>query len=341
MFTSEMCESEIVNAVRGLFQSHIPESNAWAEPNQMSVTAQVFGGLAFSALSEARNGIDNRIMIGTASGDYLDALAAKPPYNTSRLPATFATGCVSVCFVGVASLSAGDALTRSDGAAYSVCCDVTLDADGCGDVEVKADVSGPDGNAVFGYPFTDVRGTATVCKSGIGGGNDVECDDDLKDRLYSLQPGCAFGSLSSVEACALGIQGIRYAKACEEIGGATLYIGTKDGPVPTQVEIDTVQAVFDDPCKKLIGTCVKVRGVTSCELQVVISDPCPSSVSATAAGAYLSEWVSTLPAGKAVSARQVELALLSQFSGVDWNVLNGPFTIAKNCAYISATVEFS
>lgn len=340
MFTSEMCESEIVAAVRGLFRSHIPESNAWAEPNHLSVTAKVFGGLAFSALSEARNGIDQRVMIATASGAYLDAIAARPPYNTTRLPATQATGCVDVCFAGVTTILAGDALTREDGATYTACCDVTLDADGCGEIEVKADVAGPDGNALFGFPFTDSRGTATVCKSGIGGGHDVECDDGLRDRLYSLQPGCQFGSIASIEACALGVQGIGYAKACEGLGGITVYVGTKDGPVPTQVQIDEVQAVFDDPCKKLVGICVKVRGIVACELRVQIADPCPASVSAADVQAYLTEWAATLPAGQGVTARQVELALLKQYAAVDWQVQNGPFPAMTNCAFTTATVEF-
>ena len=340
MFTTEMCESEIVNAVQGLFRSCIPESNAWAEPNHLSVTAKVFGGLAFSALSEARNGIDSRIIIQTASGSNLDAIAARPPYNTTRLPATFATGCVDVCFANVLSLAAGDALTREDGATYTVCCDVTLDADGCGEVEVKADVAGPDGNAAFGYPFNDARGTATVCKSGIGAGHDVECDDDLKDRLFSLQPGCQFGSIKSIEACALGVQGIQYAKACEGLGGINLYVGTKTGPIPTQVEIEEVQAVFDDPCKKLIGTCVTVRGISACELRVELTDPCPASVSAVDVSAYLSEWVLTLPAGTPVSSRDVERALVNEYRGIDWRVQNGPFDLSSGCAFTTALAFF-
>lgn len=340
MFNSEMCEREIVNAVRNLFRAHIPESNAWAEPNHLSIVSKVFGGLAFSALQEARNGIDTRVLIDSVTGSYLDEIAARPPFSTTRLPAGFAEGCVDVCFPGVASLAIGDTLTREDGQTYSVTCDVTLDAEGCGQVKVRADSDGPSGNAVFGTPFEDPRGDAAVCKDGISGGNEIECDDDLRDRLYSYQRECQFGSIASIEMRALGITGIRYAKACDGMGGTSLYVGTKTGPVPTPSEIADVQAVFDDPCEKSPGVCVTVRGVVECPVDVVIQDNCPAGISAVDIKDYLDIWAADLGAGVGFTQHDIESALSAQYPGEKWVVVSGGFDAAINCVVTIGSVSF-
>lgn len=338
MFSSEYSEREVANAVRGLFRANIPESNAWAQPSQLSVFASVFGALAHSALTEARNGIDQRVMVDTAAGDYLDAIAARPPYNTTRLPATKATGCIDVTFAGVASVITGETFTSISGQSYIALADVDLDANGSGQVKVEAVQSGSVGNAVYGTPINDARGDAAVCLTGIGAGHDVECDDDLRDRLYSYQPGCQFGSLRSIEICALGVQGVKYAKACEGLGGIVVYVGTKTGPVPTQVDIDEVQAVFDDPCKKLAGICVKVLGIKACPLELVISEAC-RGVSIAEMTDYLTLWIAenAVP-GLDLTAYEVERILGRNWPAVDWVVLNGPFSTGVNCVFTSATV---
>lgn len=317
MFTTEMSEREVVNAVRNTFKAFIPESNAWAEPNHMSVSAQVFGGLAFSALCEARGGVDARVMIDTAEGAYLDAIAARPPYNTTRLPASKASGDLDVTFPGVAVVLTGEVFTRDDGQEYTVLCDATLDADGVGVVKVEAVEAGVAGNAVYGYPFVDARGDVSVSLMGLNGGSAIECDDALKDRLYALQPFTQFGSVKSLEQYAVGLPGVASAKGCRDIGGVDLYFTSDNGPIPTAGEVAAVQAAFDDPCRKMIGLCTRVRAATALTINVTITDPCPAGVSDADMSAALTAWLdANAMLGQGFAGGDIKDALQEAFPGL-------------------------
>ena len=59
-----------------------------AKPNFFDVSSTVVGGIAWSAVNEARNGVDTRMNPQTAVGEYLDIIAATPPLNLTRLTAT-------------------------------------------------------------------------------------------------------------------------------------------------------------------------------------------------------------------------------------------------------------
>lgn len=341
MFSSDISAADAVNAVRGVFRAHIPESNAWAEPNLMSVISQTLGALAVSALREARNGIDARVMPDTAEGVYLDALAARPPFNTFRQSAQKATGCIDVAFPGVVTVLTGEVFARSDGEAFVALCDATLALDGTGEIKVEAVNAGTDGNSVFGYPFTDPRGTAAACADGIGGGSEVESDDDLRNRLYSLIPDCNFGSLGSIERLALAAPRVRSAIACEDAGTITVYVATSDPSIPTQIDVDTAQAIFDDPCRAIIGTPVTVSGVTGCEMNVIIRDPCPSGVSSAEIEAYLDQWIDDNDThGITLTPEQVNNLLAIGFPNANLRSTYVDVVSPKNCVFIRSQVRF-
>lgn len=272
MLNSGMTEAEVIDRVRQTFRAHLPESNAWVEPSNLSVTATVFGGIAWSLMQEARNGIDARAMPETATGEYLDAIASRPPYNTLRRAETYAEGWVEVSFLDVNSIAVGDSFTRSDGVKYTVICAATLTA-GVGMVKVRANVAGTTGNAVSGMPLEDTRGTVT--SRGIVGGYGAETDDELRDRLYRLYPGPVFGSLSSVEGLVANVHGVGQAVACpSDCGPVTVYAAMQGNAIPSAADIAWIEGAFANPCSLPAFVCVTILPAIAKTLIVRLSEAC-------------------------------------------------------------------
>lgn len=75
---------EAVQYSLDLMAGHIPEFSSWSSRSFARISAIVTGALFWTALKEARDGID-RYTIWGASGEDLDRVASLPPYGIERL----------------------------------------------------------------------------------------------------------------------------------------------------------------------------------------------------------------------------------------------------------------
>lgn len=270
MLNTDMTEAQTIARARELFRAHIPESNAWLEPSNMSVVATVLGGLGWTIMQEARNGIEARVMPDTAIGAHLDAIAARPPFNLLRRGATKATGVVSVAFTVSQSIAVGDSFTRSDGIKYLAQCSFTGTT---GQIAVIAQSPGTAGNAISGMPFTDSRGTVTSL--GIVGGYGAESDEELRDRIYRSVPGAYFGSVGSIEALVANVHGVSKVRACAmDCGPVVLFVALQGNAIPTATDIQWIEGAFADPCAMPAHTCVNIRPAIAKTLIVRVAEAC-------------------------------------------------------------------
>lgn len=321
MLNPSQSASEVVDVVRNAFRAHLPESNAWIEPSNLSIVSTVLGGIAWTLMQEAAAGIDARLMPDTAVGEYLDAIAARPPYNTLRRGATYAEGWVSVSFAGVATIAVGDTFKRSDGVKYTAICAATL-TNGAGNVKVRASVTGTGGNAANGMPLEDTRGT--VASLGIVGGYGAETDDELRDRLYRLFPGPVFGSPLSIQNLVANVHGVGQARAVtcgDGCGRQTVYVAMQGNTIPTDAELQWVNESFADPCSLPAFVCVDLLPAVGKVLRVRLSDDCGAD-----AMPALNAMIARAQIGQAFTIADVTLALAaSGYTGQVLEVQGNPY----------------
>jgi uncharacterized phage protein gp47/JayE len=302
-----MTEVQAIARARELFLAHIPESNAWLEPSHLSIVATVIGGMGWSILQEARNGLEARAMPDTAQGEYLDAIAARPPFNTLRRAATNAQGALSVAFTASQSIAVGDIFTRSDGVKYEVQCAFTGTT---GQIRVKAVDAGTIGNAAAGMPFNDTRGA--VASTGIVGGYGVETDAELRDRMYRVAQAGYFGSVGSIEALVASVHGVGKATACGgDCGRVTVYAVMQGDAIPTAADLQWIEGAFANPCAMPAHVCVDILPAIAKTLVVTVSEACGVDVAAVLRAKLLPG----LAIGQTVTAADVVAVLAS--SGVN------------------------
>ena len=249
-FSTATTPEEFIEAARATFRAYVPESDAWAEPNFFSINATVIGGLFWNAWNEARNGLDKRINPQTAVGEYLDIIAGQPPLNMTRLAPTQSTGFVMVDLPGIVNVPAGYLFTAADGTQYESVAFTTLTG-GQGTVEVRSVGTGSAVNSLNNRPLSASDGSAVSL--GIFGGNDVECDDSFRRRIFAAQARGAvfFGSPCSFGAAILAFPGVTRAWTFTDgltTGVSFLMEDKYPCGVPLQSDIDEVTAFFKDEC---------------------------------------------------------------------------------------------
>ena len=249
-------ETEVIEKVRGIFRAYIPESDAWKSPSFFDVNAIVVGGIAFSAMNEARGGIDARVNPATAVGPFLDAVAATPPLSLTRRNPTPATGFVSVSCPDLSVIPAGYTFETADGVSYVANSNVDL-AGGEGLVEVVSTLTGAEQNSPQNQPFVMPLGCSAVSQ-GIYGGNDRECDAQLRRRIFAARADyIPLGSPCWYEsAVPAAIDGVTRTWFTRDGGMAKIIFLMEDKypcGTPQQSDIDELKSYFNDECR--IGLC--------------------------------------------------------------------------------------
>ncbi|WP_337137674.1 baseplate J/gp47 family protein [Sphingomonas aquatica] len=121
----------------------------------------------------------------TATDEYLEGWAALA--KVTRKPATKAYGTARFAATAGKSIAAGQPVTRSDGVAY-VTTALANESGGHIDAPIRAMTGGADGNAPdatvlsLGIAISGVTGTGAAYGA-IGGGIDVERDNELRSRM--------------------------------------------------------------------------------------------------------------------------------------------------------------
>lgn len=271
-FASAESEQDFIQSIREIFRAYVPESDAWAQPNFFSVNATIVGGLAWSAVNEARRGFDVRVNPQTAEGEYLDLIAATPPLDLTRRPATVATGMLAVTGWPDPSIPAGTIFQTAAGIRFTT--DATVNVGGnYAIVDVSSVLSGAANNSFSGQPLAS--GAVQAVSLGVVGAYDAESDDQLRARIYAEQTKYAFfGSACSYERMILAVPGVSRAWAIEDGGVARIVFLMEDkypcgSPLPEDVA--AVMEYFDDPCLTPLFFCPAIGPACSKSIDLVIN----------------------------------------------------------------------
>lgn len=176
---------QLVNTAEAEINALIPGADARMRYSVLGVFARVWAALT-DGLYGALDFLSRQIFATTATQEYLALIADS--YGITRLPATAATGCVTVLGTAGTSLPLGTVVQRGDGAQYRTTSAATLPGTGRLDVPVMALTPGLDGNAAALTTLQLVAPIAgvvslSVCASGIAAGAEQEVDEALRARL--------------------------------------------------------------------------------------------------------------------------------------------------------------
>lgn len=270
-FASAESEQEFIESIRDIYRAYVPESDAWAQPNFFSVNATVVGGLAWSAVNEARRGFDMRVNPQTAVGEYLDLIAGTPPLALVRRPATVATGEIIVSGWPDATIPAGTMFETAAGVKFTTT--ETVNVGGAFTIaEVVSVLAGSANNSLQNQPMTS--GNVSAISLGIFGGFDAETDDQFRARIYAEQTKYAFfGSACSYERMMLAVPGVSRAWAIEDGGVAKIVFLMEDKypcGTPLVEDIEEIKAFFDDPCLTPLFFCPDFQPACSRPIDLVI-----------------------------------------------------------------------
>lgn len=274
IFVDTSSEAAFVEQIRATFRSYVPESDAWAKPNFFDINATVQGGLAWSAVNEARNGIDARFNPQTVVGEALDILVAQPPLFLTRYGATFAKGQVKVTGLNQNTVDIGFEFKTADGVTY-INQELVAVENGEAILNVVSEVQGSNQNSIVNRPL-EFNADGVAISLGIFGGSDVECDEQLRKRLYSGRESFHFfGSACSMENLVSGAQGVSRAWAVED-GAIAKIMFLKEGTnppcgAPTQQDILDVEAYVNEACKTPMFFCPVFCGANTIVISPEIS----------------------------------------------------------------------
>ena len=179
---------ELAERTARAFRSNLKGSDAFLWPNNVAVSAKVMAGAVWEAFSFLAH-IQRQILVHTATDPYwIERHAAE--YGLARLPATFASGRVTISGDPNVAVPAGIVLQRADGLQYEVTIGGITSGFGTVDVPVRALTAGKAGNAASGVglamtvPLSRLSTAAEVASGGIGAGADTESTESLRQRTW-------------------------------------------------------------------------------------------------------------------------------------------------------------
>lgn len=259
--------ADFVEAVRNMISGCVPGADAWKEPNFFSVISNVIGGASWTAINEARRGVDARCDPRFMSGDALDAYAAIPPCNLRRLDATCGTGIVLIKNTTLSPIPAGYIITSSCGAEFTVDMDTPV-TNGEALVMVTSSGKGSESNSPENQILSVDDGEAI--SRGVYGAFDRECDDDFRRRIFAQEKTCFFfGSACSLVDQVEAFQGVTRAWAYVDGAVASIAFLMEDKypcGVPLQEDIDALFEMFEDECLSPMCFCPNFKAACSLTL---------------------------------------------------------------------------
>jgi len=233
-------------------QSRLPGTDATLRRSNLNVLSRVHSA-AIHGLYGFISWLASQIIYDTAEAEYLERWAGI--WKVYRIPASFATGSVTLTGTNGVTIPALTELQRADGVLYTVDADVVIAA-GTAVVAVTAVETGQVGNAVAGYALmltTPIGGvTATATAGVLSGGSDAELDDSLRARFIArIQQPPHGGAKHDYEAWALEVAGVTRAWVYpQELGPGSVtvrFVRDNDAsPIPDAGEVVTVQSYIDN-----------------------------------------------------------------------------------------------
>lgn len=256
--------SDIWTGIKNAMRTYLPGTDAWVEPNNLSVVGRAFS-LAVGSVYERISYLYRQLFASTADGFHLEYRHAFE-YGISRKAAAPGQGFISFTQTGTAvTIPAGYTVTAPNGVAYSFLTSAVPDATTkIATVEVRATTNGATTNQLPSTPLTiapDVAyptlpTIATVGANGIGGGADIEGDEDLRGRvLFRKRNPPHGGARSDYVTWALEVPGVTrvFVSPFRTVDGIyasaltiyPLFDDTRANGIPTTSDCATVAAYID------------------------------------------------------------------------------------------------
>lgn len=229
--------SDLRNQASSDVASALPGADALLRYSNIGILAQIVAAMV-NGLYGYLDWTANQAVPFTATDEYLEAWAALK--GVTRKPAAPATGTATFTGADGAVIPAGTPIDRGDGVAFVSTASATI-AGGSAVVPITATSGGATANGVAGVTLILAVGISGVSPSGvgsiIGGGTEVERDDELRSRMlavYASPP--QGGSRSDYADWALAVPGVTRAWA--------LPGGMGPGTVLVQFMMDDDRAAF-------------------------------------------------------------------------------------------------
>lgn len=267
--------AELINRAFADIQSRLPGTDATLRRSNLNVLSRVHSA-AVHGLYGFIAWLATQIIYDTAEAEYLERWASI--WGVNRIPASFATGSVTLTGTNGVTIPALTELQRADGTLYTVDADVVIAA-GTATAAVTAVETGQAGNAVTGYILTlttPIAGVISQATAGVlSGGADAETDASLRARFITrIQQPPHGGATHDYEAWALQVAGVTRAWVYPlELGAGTVTVRfVRDNDVsliPDAGEVTAVQDYID-----------ALRPVTA---QVTVAAPVASALNFTIA----------------------------------------------------------
>ena len=265
------------------------ETTLGTGPSLRRSALQALAGAMAGAATAAHGHVEwaaKQIMPDTADAEHLERHASR--WGVARKAGTYASGAVTLTGSDGTLVPLGTIVqlgplqyeTKADGVVVA----------GSVDVEVEALEPGAAGNLspavnlVLLRPVAGMHQGAAVGVDGLGGGNDPESDESLRTRLLDrLQSPPRGGVAADYEAWAEEVAGVTRAwglpnhQGVGTVGLTFVRDGDPDGDgIPTQEEVDEVQAHVDT--KRPIGAqlIVFIPGVATVDFQLTITPDTPA-----------------------------------------------------------------
>lgn len=271
----------------------------------------------------------------TAEKDHLDRWASI--WNVPREQPTAASG--PVVFTGTATLivPAGQVMTRSDGATFTVAADATLTGSpATAAATVTATTPGSAGNTDAGSiltmqsPISGIASSATVGADGLGGGADQELDDSLRARLLDrIQQPPQGGASNDYVTWAKSVPGVTRVWVLPNWLGAgsvgvTFAMDGRADIIPLAADVANVQAAIDAPFCRPVTARVVVFAPTPAPLNPQIHLNPDSTAGRTAVTAELADLVAreSTGAGGTLYLSQIREAIGAAAGVTDYTLEN-------------------
>jgi len=246
---------ELVSRIESDILSRVEEGTGILRRSILRVLARVFAGavnLTFGFIDF----LGGQLFIVTATNAWLERHATK--WGKTRRQPTFAAGKCNVTGTDGKQIPANTQYQNADGIEYETKALVTI-AGGVGVIEVDALASGVAGNQEEGdiltltSPLEGIDDQAFVDADGIQGGEDLESDDDLRDRVLQRVQNPATGGNDAdyigwvLDTPGLGVTRVWIIGSFNGPGTVGIFfVLDNQSPIfPNPSNIATVQAVID------------------------------------------------------------------------------------------------
>lgn len=207
---------DVWTRLRNSMRAFLPGTDTWIEPNNLSVAGRSFT-LAIGSVYERVLYLYRQLFASTADGYHLEFRHAFE-YGVTRKPSAPAQGLITFTqTLPAATIPAGYAVTAPDGNVYNFLTTAAPDATGKCTVEVRAASVGAATNQLPNTPlafladldYPSLPATAFVGEQGLGGGADIESDEELRARVLLRKRSPPHGgSKSDYEQWALEVPGV-------------------------------------------------------------------------------------------------------------------------------------